>query len=205
MKKHKEILVECLAELQDLGRSSGRIRSYAKHVRTFYRVNEIGLPRPNLPRQTIVSKDRAPKPDELQSLLNVADLREKLIISCLALGGFREGTLTKLQYRHVKDDLEAGIIPVHVHVETAITKGKYGEYDTFLAEEAVEYLRLYMEARRQGDIHPDIKAEEIHDGSPLIRDEMYEVPRPIGEKQLYKIVHSLYFKAGLLRKNQNGG
>lgn len=49
----------------------------------------------------------------------------------------------------MKDDLEAGIIPVHVHVETAITKGKYGEYDTFLAEEAVEYLRLYIEARRR--------------------------------------------------------
>jgi hypothetical protein len=34
---------------------------------------------------------------------------------------------------------------------------------------------------------------------------MYEVPRPVGEKQLYKIVHGLYFKAGLLRKNQTGG
>jgi len=33
---------------------------------------------------------------------------------------------------------------------------------------------------------------------------MYAVPRHIGEKQLYKIIHSLYFKAGLLRKNDNG-
>jgi hypothetical protein len=33
---------------------------------------------------------------------------------------------------------------------------------------------------------------------------MYEVPRPIGEKQLYKIIHSLYFEAGLLRRKENG-
>jgi hypothetical protein len=33
---------------------------------------------------------------------------------------------------------------------------------------------------------------------------MYEVPRPIGEKQLYKIIHSLYFEAGLLKRNENG-
>lgn len=31
---------------------------------------------------------------------------------------------------------------------------------------------------------------------------MYQIPRPIGEKQVYKIVHSLYFKAGLLKKKQ---
>ena len=194
-----------MAELQDQGRSPGRIHTYAKHVGSFYRVNEIEIPRPDLPRPTIVNKDRAPKPDELQRILDVADLREKFIVSCLALSGFRTGTLIKLQYRHVRDDLERGIIPVHVHVESEITKGKYHDYDTFLGEETVEYLRLYLEARRQGNIHPAIKAEEISDDSPLIRDEMYEVPRPIGEKQLYKIVHSLYFKAGLLRKNRHGG
>ena len=34
---------------------------------------------------------------------------------------------------------------------------------------------------------------------------MYEVPRPIGEKQLYKLIHGLYFEAGLLKAGQNGG
>jgi hypothetical protein len=34
---------------------------------------------------------------------------------------------------------------------------------------------------------------------------MYTVPRPTGEKQLYKLIHSLYFRAGFLRKNHNGG
>ncbi len=139
----------------------------------------------------VVNKDRAPRPEELQRLTEIGDLREKVIISMLALGGFRE-------------DLEKGIIPLHVHVESEITKGKYADYDTFLGGEAVEFLRLYLEARCQGNIHPEIPPEEISDGSPLIRDEMYEVPRSIGEKQVRKRIHGLYFKAGLLKQN-NGG
>jgi integrase len=162
------------------------------------------MSRLDLPRPIIVCKDRAPKPDELQHLLDVADLREKVIISMLALAGFREGTLVRLRYHHVREDLKKGNVPPHIHVETKITKGKYHDYDTFLAAESVEYLQLCLEARRQGNIHPEIKAEEIIDDSPLIRDEMYEFPRPIGEKQLYKLIHSLYFKAGLLRKNYSG-
>lgn len=65
-----------------------------------------------------------------------------------------------------------------------------------------EYVRLYLEARRQGNLHPEIPPENVTDGSPLIRDELYKAPRPIGEKQLYKLIHSLYFKAGLLEQNK---
>jgi hypothetical protein len=89
----------------------------------------------------------------------------------------------RLRYRHLSEELEKGIIPVHVHVETQITKGKYHDYDTFLRGEAVEYMRLYPELRRHGNIHPEIPPEQISDDSPLIRDEMYEVPRPIGESE----------------------
>lgn len=46
-------------------------------------------------------------------------------LSMLALAGFGEGTLVRLRYRHVKRDFEAGVVPVHVRVESGITKGKY--------------------------------------------------------------------------------
>ena len=202
--KHVKALEDYAGELQDQGLAPSRISNYVKAIRSLYRVNGVDIKLPYALSRRSVRKDRAPKPEELQHLLDVADLREKVIISMLALGGFREGTLVRLRYRHVRDDLEKGVVPIHVHVEADITKGKYHDYDTFLSEETVEYLRLYLEARRLGNLHPEIEAEGISDGSPLIRDEMYEVPRPIGEKQLYKIVHSLYFKAGLLRENRDG-
>jgi len=203
--KHIRTLEDFVGELQDRGLAPSRIANYVKAIRSLYRVNGVELKLPYSLSRRSVRKDRAPKPEELVKLLDVADLREKVTVSMMALGGFREGTLIRLRYRHVREDLEKGIVPLHVHVEPEITKGKYGDYDTFLGEEVVEYLRLYLDVRRQGNLHPEIPAEEITDESPLIRDEMYEVPRPIGERQLYKIIHSLYFKAGVIHKNHNGG
>jgi site-specific recombinase XerD len=205
VQKHVEALKRYMRMLKDRKLSPSRIANYVKAVRSLYRVNGVEVKLPYSLSRRSVRKDRAPKPEELQRLLDVADLREKVIVSILALGGFREGTLVRLHYRHVREDLEKGIMPVHVHVESDITKGKYHDYDTFLGEEAVEYLRLYLEARRHGSVHAEIPAEEISDNSPLIRDEMYEVARPVGEKQLYKIIHGLYFEAGLLKAGQNGG
>jgi hypothetical protein len=115
----------------------------------------------------------------------------------LALGGFREGTLTKLTYRHVRDDSENNISPIHVHVEADITKGKYGDYDTFLGAEAEQYLRLYLNQRKTGTRR--IPPETLTDDSPLIRDETSKTLRPIGPKQVSNLVHQLYVKAGLTK------
>src|SRR5207245_10190556 len=79
--------------------------------------------------------------------LLTSDLRSKFILAGLSLGGFREQTLASLEYRHVKEDLEAGVTPVHVHVEAEITKGHYADYDTFLGHDAVQYLRENLTPR----------------------------------------------------------
>ncbi len=136
LEKHRGFLQQCITELQDRGRSPGRLGGYTRQIRTFYRVNGVELPKPKkLPKPRIVSKDRAPTPEELQRVLDVADLRGKVIVSTLALGGFREETLSLLQYRHVKTDLEKGILPLHVHVDADETKGEYADFDTFLPAE----------------------------------------------------------------------
>ncbi len=201
--KHRKFLEDCLAELQDQGRSPGRLHGYAKQIRCFYKCNGVELRISYLPIPRPVRKDRAPTQEELAKLLDISALREKLIVSMLALGGFREGTLTRLQYRHVKEDLERNITPLHIHVEAEITKGKYHDYDSFLPIEGVHYLSLYLEHRRKGLLRY-IKPEEITDESPLIRDEMSDfgrpnAPRPLGEKQIYKVIHQLYGKIGLLK------
>ncbi len=203
--KHIRALEDFVGELQDRGLAPSRTANYVKAVRSLYRVNGIEIRLPYSLSRRSVRKDRAPKPEELQRLLDVADLREKVIITILGLGGFREGTLVRLQYRHFKEDLEKGIAPIHVHVEAEITKGKYHDYDTFLGAEAVTYLKLYLEKRRHGSPDGKVPPEHITDYSPLIRDAQSAEPGPIGEKQLYKLIHGLYHKAGLLERNHNGG
>ncbi len=142
---------------------------------------------------------RAPTPGEVQKLIEVADLREKAMISMLVTGGFRISTLLKLKYRHVKKDLEAGILPVHIHVEAEITKGKYADYDTFINEEAVKYLRLYLEQRKRGT--KKIPPEEIEDESPLFRTYQRQV-RPLSYKGASEAFSNVRRRALLDSKGQ---
>lgn len=197
---HIGFLEDYVSALQDEGLTPGRVHCCAKNIKTFYRVNGVKLELSEPLSRRVTYKDRAPTPEQLTRMLDLADLREKVIVSLLALGAFREETLTNLVYRHAREDLEANRLPIHVHVEAEITKGKYGDYDTFLGAEAAEYLKLYLEQRRHG--RPDGRAppETLSDDSPLIIDQTSHTPRAIGPKQIRKIVHQLYAKAGLLKQ-----
>jgi len=111
----------------------------------------------------------------------------------------RIGTLVKLEYRHVKKDLESGVVPVHIHVEAEITKGKYHDYDTFLGGEAVEYLKTYLETRRLGTHW--MPPEAVRDDSPLIRDEHSRKVRPLSEGSIHRLLHRLFARTGLIDLN----
>jgi site-specific recombinase XerD len=201
LRSHVSALEKFVGNLQDDGLSPLRICNYVKAIRALYRANGIDLRLPRPLSRRIVYRDRAPRPEELAKLIEVADIREKVIISMIALGGFREGTLVRLNYGHVRDDLEREISPLHIHVESEITKGKYHDYDTFFGREAADYLKLYLEERTRGSPDGKISPETITDDSPLIRNETSRCVKPIGEKEVYKLIHNLYFKAGLLKPN----
>lgn len=66
-----------------------------------------------------------------------------------------------------------------------------------LGGEAAHYLRLYLKARSEGTLTRYSIPEPLTDSSPLIRNESYNHPRPIGEKQLSQLVFRLMKKAGL--------
>jgi site-specific recombinase XerD len=104
----------------------------------------------------------------------------------------------------VKRDLEKGTIPIHIHVEAEITKGKYHDYGTFLGQEAVDYLTAYLDSRRKGSSTGKKLPENIHDNSPLIRDGQSNQAKPVTTGRIHCIVHNLYVKAGLVTSNPRG-
>jgi integrase len=198
------MLDDFVANLQAEGLAPGTVSNHVKGVKALFRCNRLKLELPYSLSKRTVYEDRAPTPEELQKTLDLADLRERVIITLLALGGFRIGTLVKLQYRHVKRDVERGVIPVHVHVEAEITKGKYHDYDTFLGQEAVEYLKAYLESRRKGSPTGRKQPEIIHDDSLLIRDGQSNHVKPITTGRMHSVIHNLYVKARLLTSNPRG-
>lgn len=203
VQNHCGFLSDYLSEVQDSGLKPSAVCNAIKAVKTFYRVNGVKKVELDEPlSRKVAYKDRAPKPEEIAKMLDMAATRESFVVAAIATGGFREGTFSKLKYRHVKEDLEAGLIPIHIHVEAAITKGKYHDYDTFLNVEASELLKLYIEERRRGS--RGMPSEEITDESPLIRNS-HIADRVLGvtEKTIRKIVHDLAVAAKVAKKLPN--
>jgi integrase len=191
-------LDDYVGELKARNLAPKTISDQVKAIKVFYMVNSVSISLPYRLSNQRINKDRAPTPEELQHLIDIADLRDKVIVSMLALGGFRIGTLAKLQYGHVKRDLESNITPVHVHVESEITKGKYCDYDTFIGKEAADFLRSYLDLRRHGSPCGKIPPEVITDTSPLIRAAHGRIPKSVDGKAVYRAVHNLYVKANML-------
>jgi integrase len=187
-----------IGDLQAENLAAGTINNHVKGVKTLFRVNDIPLALPyRLPKHVKFS-DRAPTPEELSRVIDVANIKEKTIVSLLALSGMRIGTLAKLTYNHVRPDLEAGIIPVHIHVEAEITKGKYHAYDTFLGVEGVQYLKAHLDMRKKGTEKKP--PERLTDNSPLIRNERRNKVLPVSEAGISTLIHDLLFKAGIIQK-----
>jgi integrase len=207
IEKYIEDIDNFIGDLQAEDLAPGTINNHVKGVKALFRVNRIDLQLPFRLRKTVRYPDRAPTPEELTKIINIADLRDKVIISILALSGIRVGTLVQLQYRHVKHDLENGIVPIHLHIEAEITKGKYHSYDTFIGHEAVEYLKAYLESRRIGNERLEggkkcgMPPETITDFSPLIRNKHKAQVTPITPNAVHSIIHNLYRKAGLIQKS----
>jgi site-specific recombinase XerD len=200
VQNHCEFLNDYLAELQDSGLKPSAVCNAIKAAKTFYRVNGVkSVELDGKLSRKVAYKDHSPKPEEITKMLDLSGARESFIITAMATGGFREGTFSKLLYRHVKEDLEANRIPIHVHVEAIISKGKYHDYDTFLNPEACQFLKLYIEERRRGS--RGMPPEEITDNSPLIRNSHCST-RVLGvsEKTLRKIVHTTALAAKVTQK-----
>ena len=94
--------------------------------------------------------------------------------------------------------------PIHVHVEAEITKGKYHDYDTFVGQEVVEYLKAYLDSRKKGSPTGRKQPETIQDNSPLIRDGQSNQAKPITTGRIHSVIHNLYVKAGLVTSNPRG-
>jgi integrase len=195
--KYSQLLDDFIGMLQENYSAPNTVANYAKGIKCLFLTNGLKLTLLGRLSSKVMFRDRAPRPEELQRLIDLGDLREKVIVSWLALGGFRVGTLAQLRYYHVQEDLERNVTPVHVHVEAAITKGKYHDYDTFVGEEGISYVKAYLDYRRRGHPKGYMPPEEITESSPLIRNARSRIPQNVEAWQISHIVRNLFYRAGI--------
>ena len=77
--------------------------------------------------------------------------RDKAIITCIFQSGLGVKEICRLNYGHVKDELEAGILPICLELRRQKTNIKF---KTFFGRNAVHFLKLYLATRG------DLKSED---------------------------------------------
>lgn len=127
----------------------------ARAIQSFYKKNRMKLESITVPNDDAIAvrtKDRIPTDREIRLMCDNCDMRDRLLLLVAAQTGMRIGSLVLLQYKHLKEDLEEGLIPCKVKVPQYER-----EYDrlgsmTFICADTVALLKDYLATRkRQGE------------------------------------------------------
>jgi len=86
--------------------------------------------------------------EEVQAVLDHSNVRDKAICVMLYESGMRPNTLTKLRWRHIKDDFSARKIPMMIKLSSDILKCHVTERWTFIGDEGYQALHRYLSTRR---------------------------------------------------------
>jgi integrase len=137
------------------------------------------------------------KIEQIKKFVDAASTyRDKAIIVCMFQSGLGVNEICRLNYGHIKDELEAGILPICLKLVRQKTKVKF---KSFFGRDAVHYLKLYLATR--GKLKP---------GDPLFTKERIRGKKEDGEKRIRitpTIIQQSFSEIakGLTFIKQNGG
>lgn len=150
--------------------SSGAIDVHIYALQHFYEMNDVdNISWKKLKRfkgeETPTHEDRGYSQSEIQTVLSVADVRLKPIISLLASGGMRIGALPFLKLKHLTKKDNCYKIDVYA--------GTKEHYYTFCTPECRNYIEQYLEFRTR-------YGEHLTPESPLFRKSFdIEIPEKV--------------------------
>jgi len=158
------------------------LRKYVAVLRSFFGFHEVRL---RVKQPKAVAEPLKPHTlEEIKTLLNFADIRERALILLLKDSGMSREDVVRLKYSHIRRELEAGKEIIHIR---AVRQKEKVPYDTFIGRNAIEALKAYLEYRRN-------KGETIDDETPLIAS---KGGRPISPEAISTIFQRLSRKSGI--------
>jgi integrase len=141
---HEEKLKDWRTQLEkEEGLARGSVVTANNIIKSFYKAN-YGQMLLKAPKSWKTRKAKTPTPNELYLMVEKGcrNERNQAIIAGLSSTGISLEDFTELlTYNRIKEDLEAGIEPIHIRmIRTKIKR----EYDTFLNASAIEYFKRYL-------------------------------------------------------------
>ena len=144
-------LVDFIDHLKELGKSNNTIRTYFGAVQNLLKYKQITVSASfigNLPPaiEKPINHKHEWTIEEIQKFVDSAPTyRDKAIIVCLFQSGLGVNELTQLNYEHIQEEFEKGILPICLKLVRKKTNVKF---KTFFGHDSVKYLRLYLQTRK---------------------------------------------------------
>ncbi|MDH2901840.1 MAG: hypothetical protein PXY39_12805, partial [archaeon] len=184
--------------IQSLKDSAPKSRGLAlSAVKSWLVANDIIIQRhikiKNIRTTPTIVDEKVPTSQELETILDYADIRTKSAISLIAFAGIRPNALSKLTIGDLIDfkinpetkKVEVLKNPARINVRPEISKNKKA-YFTFLSTQGCKYVKEYLEMRMRP--HKDLmtrvilNGEEISKNAPVIKA---SAGRPRDKEGLY--------------------
>ena len=193
----QKYLIQYISELRNKKLSSSAVNGRVYPVFHFYEMNDIVLNKKKIKmfqgEYVKRARDRAYTHEEISRILNVSDLRMKVIILLMASSGMRIGSIPTLRLRNLekRDQLDKVY-------KIIIYENSSEEYYTFCTPECASFIDLYLEYRQKN-------GEKLDKDSFLIRDQfditdMEQIrnkSRGISLSTITTILHFILIKAGV--------
>ena len=196
----ENMLVDYLLDLRKQDLSSSYINLNFCALKLYYFMNDVRINKEKIGKYLGESKkknvDRSYTHPEIKSLIDIADLRLKVVISVLASTGMRIGALPPLKLSHLEKKGDVYKFKIYENTKD--------ESICFCSPECASYIDSYLEFRTRSGEHLDDKEQTY-----LIREQfdindieqIRKQGRSIARDSIANMLYSLAIKAGLRRVN----
>ena len=147
--KYAQLLKSYLGSLMRQGYAPGSVGNFVYGVLSFFKHNDLPIGYVPPVRYKTVFHNRDIEAEEIVKILQVSAPRERAFYTFMAQSGLRPTTICNLRLKHIEPDFSSGKVPCLVDVPEELTKGQYHGYITFVGEDAVKYLKAYLNTRRK--------------------------------------------------------
>ncbi len=197
----EEKLVDYIIFLKKDDQSTSFINMNFYALKHFYFMNNVRINKEKIGKFLGESKkknvDRSYTHAEIKSMVDIADLRFKVVISVLASTGIRIGPLPTLRLSHLQK--------IDSVYKFKIYENTKDEYYTFCSPEAASYIDSYLEYRiRSGEKLTKEKSfliREQFDVNDI--EQVRKQGRSITINSMSNILYSLAIKSGVRQTNHN--
>jgi len=145
---YAQYLKSLIGNLQQRGYAPSSISTTVNVVKSFFKYSDMPLGFVPSGSGLIEFHNKDISRTQILEIMKIASPRERAFFCLMAQSGLRPSTIVALKIKDVEGILEESTpIPCLISVQKENTKGKFGEYFTFIGKDSVQNMKDYFKTR----------------------------------------------------------